>query len=338
MQIFISTVLNFSSAWWLVVAISFFTSFYMSRAVIIDHPNERSLHKKPIPRGGGIAFVLPIFLLYIVLSIYDPFVFFTFLPAFLLAAIGFWDDCSNLGWKKRFFIQCICSIWVSAIIVFFMGSSCSLGLAGKICLFVVGVFWLISLANIYNFMDGIDGNASIEAIMVCLFFMVVAMQVHSFIAYSFTYYILFGVAIFLAFNFPKARLFMGDVGSQFLGFIFGLLGLLTAVINWDYFFAMPLLLFNFIFDAGWTILKRFRKGENIFQAHQTHLYQKLVIYGYKHWQISLLTGLFVLFQGGLFMFGAFFLHLKSWQGIILFIPAIMVQLIYAFYVAHKTKE
>jgi len=331
MQVLTSIVLDFSKAWWLIIIISFLISFYMSRSFIVDHPNERSLHHTPTPRGGGLAFVVPTSLLFIVISMYQPLMFFLFLPSFLMAIMGFWDDCSSISWKKRFLFQVFFAIWTSAICMFFTDSALAFTLLEKMLLFVFGVLWLIALGNMYNFMDGIDGNAAIEAIGVCLFFSFIALRVQSFEAYSFTYYILFGVATFLVFNFPKARLFMGDVGSQFLGFIFGTLGLLITIINWDYFFVMPLLLFNFIFDASWTILVRFFKGDDIFKAHQTHLYQKLVLRGWQHWQVSLLSGLFVLFQGSILLLGVYYWQLKSWEGLLLFIPVALVQGVYAFY-------
>ena len=104
---------------------------------------------------------------------------------------------------------------------------------------------------------------------------------------------------FLLFNFPKARLFMGDVGSQFIGFAFAALAVIAAEIDASRtsFLVVPLLFFNFIFDTIFTLLRRALRGEDITQAHRTHLYQLLNRIGWSHVQVSLLHFLMTALQG-----------------------------------------
>ncbi len=338
MNFLTSIVLDFSKAWWVIVILSAVISLCMCKLAIIDQPNKRSSHAIATPKCGGVAFVLPLALLFFVMSFYEPFVFFTFLPSFVMAFIGFWDDHHDINWRWRFGLQLLLSVWVSAVIVFGAGSKIGWPLEAQIFFFFIGTFWLLYLTNIYNFMDGINGLAAIEAIIVCLFFISISLKSHSFVTYIFIYYMLFGISGFLIFNFPKAKLFMGDVGSQFLGFMFGTLGLLIAVIYWPYFFVMPLLLFNFIFDAGWTLSSRFVQKKNIFQAHKEHLYQKLVQSGWEHWQVTLLNAFFVFFQGSLFLLGDAIWYLRGWEGLWLFIPASILQGVYVIYVYCQVKR
>ncbi len=306
-----------------------------------DIPTKRSSHVVGTPKGGGVAFVIPSFIFFCLLSTHKPFVFFAFLPVFVIAILGAIDDKHELGWKLRFFIQTFMAL-ISAIVVVKwneglviqdqMYSSLQQGL-----FVILGTFWVVSIINIYNFMDGMDGLAALEGIVVSIFTIWFGFYLGDIVLYGFSYYLLFGLIGFLVFNFPKAKLFMGDVGSQFQGFIFALLGLYIAVIDWDHFFVMPLLTFNFIFDGFITIIRRYKRGENIFMAHKEHLYQILHQSGWKHWEVSILNALFCIFQGSLLAFNEIYWHAHNWQGLILFVPALLVQCFYAWCVTKRRR-
>jgi len=149
-------------------------------------------------------------------------------------------------------------------------------------------FWVVGLTNAYNFMDGIDGLAGSQAViagdawaglgwlrgepLVSLLGLLVA-----------------GSSLgFLLHNWPPARIFMGDVGSAFLGFTFAALAVVAALQNPRFAVAGILLVWPFVFDTSFTLVRRLCHRENVFAAHRSHLYQRLVIAGYSHRTVTLL--------------------------------------------------
>ncbi|MNJ32964.1 putative undecaprenyl-phosphate N-acetylglucosaminyl 1-phosphate transferase [compost metagenome] len=151
----------------------------------------------------------------------------------------------------------------------FLGVSLDLGWLGHI--FVV--FYLVWLLNLYNFMDGIDGLASVEALCVCLGGALLYLLVGQ------PMYIWGPVTLacatlgFLFWNFPPARIFMGDAGSGFLGIALGILSLQAAWVNSSLLFAWLILLGVFIVDATVTLFRRLLRGDKVYEAHRSHAYQ-----------------------------------------------------------------
>jgi len=265
---------------------------YAERRQILDHPNERSSHSMPTPRGGGLAIVLVVtgtavwaneaadlshVLVYLIGGI-------------VIAILGWRDDVSSLSPRVRFAVQGL----VAAVSIYGLGyfKVVTIPLFGELQLGVVGIvitfLWIIGLTNAYNFMDGIDGIAGGVALAGGLGWMLLASNMHN----DFVFWIALAVAAgslgFLGHNWHPAKIFMGDVASTFLGYTFAVLPLLSADQGGDALMLGTLLMWTFIMDAGVTFIRRALQREKLFAAHRTHLYQRLVIGGYSHAKISAL--------------------------------------------------
>ena len=268
---------------------------YAEKRQLLDHPNERSSHSLPTPRGGGLAIVLLVTgtglafvraeelsrdLVYIVCGV-------------VIAFLGWRDDTHSLSPRVRFAVQGL----VAAASIWGLGyfSSVTIPLFGKLQLGAVGVvitfLWIIGLTNAYNFMDGIDGIAGGVAFAAGLGWVLLTSNI-AYLANSFVFWIALAIAAgslgFLGHNWQPAKIFMGDVASTFLGYSFAVMPLMAANAEGDALMLGTLLLWTFIMDAGVTFIRRAFQRENVFAAHRTHVYQRLVIGGYSHARISTL--------------------------------------------------
>ncbi len=274
---------------------------YAERRQIVDHPNERSSHSMPTPRGGGLAIVL------IVLGAggwsagetgWDRSLVYLISGA-VIAWLGWRDDVHSLSPRVRFTVQGL----VAAVSIYGLGyfKFVTIPLFGELYLGWVGIlitfFWIVGLTNAYNFMDGIDGIAGGVALAAALGWMMLASNMQN----GFVFWVSLAVAAgslgFLFHNWSPAKIFMGDVASTFLGYTFAVLPLLAADEGGDALMLGTLLMWTFIMDAGITFIRRALKREQLFSAHRTHLYQRLVIGGYKHATISALYILLTLLAG-----------------------------------------
>lgn len=271
------------------------TAFFRSYALkknILDIPNERSSHHLPTPRGGGVAIVVTFMtsLVYVYLNHVIPLADFIGLLSvtFFVAAIGFMDDKYSLSARWRLighFLSAIWGIfWIGGLpdLVFF-GINIQLGFIGS----VLSIFYLVWMLNLYNFMDGIDGLASLEAICVCfgmciLYFVVGA---HELIVLPLS--LAMAVLGFLCWNMPPAKIFMGDAGSSFLGILLGLLSLQAAWHSPKFLWCWLILLGVFIVDATVTLFRRFLRGAKVYEAHRSHAYQFASRHFGKHLPVSL---------------------------------------------------
>ena len=226
-------------------------------------PNERSSHSEPTSTAGGLAIVL-IVGLWLASQIHSTFTLAVWSASLLLAFVGLWDDVAELGRSLRLALQVLA---VGTVMAFIDGIAAPLMIA-------VLTFLILWHVNLFNFMDGIDGIAGVQVLVFTLGVLAIATQAPEWI--ETTLWVLTGsTAGFLAFNWPPARIFMGDVGSLFLGLILAV----VAVVLWlDG--AVPvesslILLSGFWFDATYTITVRILTGQNPFESHRIHLYQKL---------------------------------------------------------------
>jgi Fuc2NAc and GlcNAc transferase len=244
---------------------------------LIDVPNHRSSHKAPTPRGGGVAFVL-CFLAAVVGLNYLSLVSTTLAIAILgagsfIALLGFLDDHGSIPAKWRlaghFLSAVFCLYWLGMPAIPFFGWS----LVPSFFANVFGVVFLVWLLNLYNFMDGIDGVAGVEALTVCLSGALLYYLSHQTDALLLPLSLAFAVAGFLFWNFPPAKIFMGDAGSGFLGLVLGVLSIHAATINPAFFWSWLIFLGVFIVDATVTLLCRGLRGEVLSQAHRSHAYQ-----------------------------------------------------------------
>ena len=245
---------------------------------VLDMPNARSSHTVPTPRGGGVAIVLAFLASLPVLAFLGeleaPMMWALLGGGGWIAVLGFLDDHGHIAARWRLLGHFVGAAWVLFWLgglppVEVFGGHLDLGWIGY-GLVAVGLVWLL---NLYNFMDGIDGIASVEAICVCLGgALLYWLAGHSAMTWS-PLLLALAVAGFLYWNFPPARIFMGDAGSGFLGMVLGILALQAAWTQPELFWAWLILLGVFVVDATTTLLHRLLRGERIYEAHRSHAYQ-----------------------------------------------------------------
>jgi len=263
---------------------------------LIDIPNARSSHNSPTPRGGGLSIVIVFLLGLPVLSgmgVLAPEAMWAILGAGAwVALVGFLDDHGHIPARWRLLVHFVGAAWGLYWLgglppLAFFGYSFDPGWLGQI----LGLFYLVWLLNLYNFMDGIDGLASIEAITVCLGGALLYLSEPEAIGqWNALVLLAMTVAGFLCWNFPPARIFMGDAGSGFLGIVLGLFSIQAAWIAPQFFWSWLILLGVFIVDATWTLFRRFLRGEKIHEAHRSHAYQYASRYYGSHKTVSLVIG------------------------------------------------
>jgi len=273
------------SIFWIVIAcfmVSFVLTRYMRsyalRKNIIDNPNERSSHTVPTPRGGGVAIVAS-FLLAVIGGlalglINHEMTLMLLVPGSIIAILGFLDDHGHVEAKWRLLGHFIAASFVLYVFgglpdIRCFGVNLSLGILG----YVLGVLYLVWLLNLYNFMDGIDGIASIEGITTCIGGAILYLLLGFSDSATLPLILAAAIAGFLCWNFPPARIFMGDAGSGFLGVTLGILSLQAAWIAPQLFWSWVILLGVFIVDATLTLIRRILRGEKIYEAHRSHAYQ-----------------------------------------------------------------
>jgi Fuc2NAc and GlcNAc transferase len=251
-----------------------------TRLSILDHPNLRSSHTTPTPRGGGLGIVIVV--LGAVVCLYslgempiEPFAS-VLVGGIFVAGSGAADDYRHIPAGWRFLLQVI----VASFAVLTLGGLpgiqvgsqvIDLGLPGDL-MAIIFIVWLI---NLYNFMDGIDGIAAVEAICVAGSALAI-MPIHSTDGYTTTLLIVFVAAVlgFLVWNWPPARIFMGDVGSGFIGFVLAMFAIISSGIGLLPIWVWLILAGVFVVDATVTLITRIILGEEWYSAHNNHAYQK----------------------------------------------------------------
>ncbi|MCE2594030.1 glycosyltransferase family 4 protein [Motilimonas cestriensis] len=258
---------------------------------IIDDPNHRSSHQTPTPRGGGIAVVASIIgsLIWLCFTQQLPVVYFfaLSLPLLAVAAIGFLDDLGHVAAKWRLVVH--------------LGSTCTflillpnlpvLNIANIILpswllapLLAIALVWFI---NLYNFMDGIDGFASLQGVTVlssaCLLL---------FLNHDVANIVWLGLLIpcilgFLAWNWPPARIFMGDACSGGLGLLISMMAVLTSVTSTLNLWVWLILMGYFVSDASYTLVRRILDKQQWTAPHRSHLYQILSRRWHSHLRVTL---------------------------------------------------
>lgn len=298
----ISFIFGFASIW----ICYFFTKHvlkYALRSNLTDIPNERSSHTRPTPRGGGLAIFICMTLANFGLAlcgIYPLSHFFCiFIPAGGIAVLGWLDDRHSLSPRFRLSFQFLSSL-LFLICLYFLQlipvNAEFLGMSNIGFIFIACLLFFLWLTNLYNFMDGIDGIAGLEAFLVS--------AGSAFLIYISDYSSpLIGIYIvlaacnlgFLSLNWPPAKIFMGDVGSGYLGFCFAALAIYADFSEALSIFASVILLGAFIADASFTLIFRFLRKENIMRAHRDHAYQHAHQNGLSHAQVTTTYGLITLF-------------------------------------------
>ena len=269
----------------ILMSVSFILSWGMTWAMIallersgrLDHPNERSSHSVPTPRGGGlailVAFVMAMSVIVVTAGLRDPAMAALLVAVLMLAFVSWIDDRRPLPWRVRLSVQ---SVAVAGTLAMFAAST-TLPLALPVpFLLIMAPFLILGwlwVTNLTNFMDGIDGIVGVEIIAfstgsaLCLYLVGAAPELVA---------LLLALAAatggFLWWNWPPAKIFLGDVGSIPLGFLIGFFMLVLVSHGlWGAALALPA---TFLADATLTLFLRFRRGERLTQAHRHHFYQR----------------------------------------------------------------
>ena len=252
---------------------------------ILDHPNERSSHEAPTPKGGGIVLAIVICSAWVTLGLYfesGPF-FYAVLPgvALGLAALSWLDDLRGLPPLARLLAQIVA---VAAILALRPESTPYFQelLPGVLDPVAAAILW-VWFINLFNFMDGIDGITAIETLVIGFGIALISIDTSGVFAL-----IIAAAALgFLKWNWHPAKIFLGDVGSVPLGFLLGWLLLdMAAAGQWAAALILPA---YYLADATITLIKRAIKGEKVWQAHRQHFYQQAVQRGLSHSKVSTLV-------------------------------------------------
>ena len=245
---------------------------------VLDMPNSRSSHQVPTPRGGGMAIVVAFSLALVVLALSGllpaPLFYALSGSGALVALVGFVDDHRPLAARWRLLAHFLAAAWG----VFWLGGmpEVVMPVVGELPGWLwglLGLVYLVWLLNLYNFMDGIDGIAGMEAICVCLGGVMLYVLVGRYELALMPTVLALASAGFLFWNFPPARIFMGDAGSGYLGLLLGLFSLQAAWVAQELFWSWLILLGVFIVDASVTLLRRLLQGARVYEAHRSHAYQ-----------------------------------------------------------------
>lgn len=267
---------------------------YLLEHRILDTPNERSSHTVPTPRGGGLAIVIVFLFMLLVtygigriqLSLVLP-----LLCGGLLTAIaGFLDD----GFSLSPMVRVIFYFAAAIIIMLMLGGMPPLNLGFTVWEWgwlghVIGVIGIVWMINLYNFMDGIDGIAASEAVYVSITIALFIFASTDYTSELLLILLIFAGACggFLVWNWPKARIFMGDTGSGFLGCILATLAVISARTNPLLLWIWLILLAVFVTDTAVTLVRRILQRKQWYSAHRSHAYQHATIRWQSHRRVTL---------------------------------------------------
>lgn len=269
--------------------------YALSRGVL-DVPNARSSHSIPTPRGGGVAivgaFLAGTALFWALRRIHTPHPVALLGAGAIVAVVGFIDDHNHIAARWRLLAHFAAAAWALAWLgglppLHVGGALQDLGIAGDL-LAAIALVWLL---NLYNFMDGIDGIAGIEAVSACVGAVVIyAVSRDTTNAWYPAALLAAATLGFLIWNFPPAKIFMGDAGSGFLGITLGVLALDAAVRRPEWLWSWIILLGAFVVDATVTLFFRISRGEKLYEAHRSHAYQHAAQRYGSHRRVTLAVG------------------------------------------------
>lgn len=283
--------------------------------IFVDLPNERSSHAKAMPRCGGLAIVILFFVFFPILIRPASMPLLGYLlGAALISLVGMIDDLRGLKGGQK-----ILGMVLSSLIPIVFGLK--LGFLGivqdnPLMLYLLSVVWIYGMINAFNFMDGIDGLIGGTSIIFLFFIAGLALISHNAPVFLAALVLLPACAGFLLFNLSPASVFLGDVGSMFLGYNFAVLTIMLtnqSLGRLPIYFAV-ILLAPVIYDSMATFVKRGLERKDLIAAHREHLYQRLVLTGRSHRDVSLIYYLLSLFCGSCALL--FLLSPTAWKAAI----------------------
>ncbi len=265
----------------------------------LDYPGARSSHAIPTPKGGGVgivvSFVAGMCVLYLTAGrarVPDAPFLGLIAAAVGIAAVSYADDVRSWSFAVKLAAQlaaCLvaiaCGIVLRVLHLPYFGTV-ALGWAGV----PLTAAWILFATNAVNFIDGLNGLASGSVAVACLFLAAIARSQDDLFVQVSALVLAAGIAGFLPWNYPRARIFMGDVGSQFCGFVAASLGVLSAGFGEQTLSVLlvPMMLFAILFDVAFTLVRRAAAGDRITQAHRSHLYQVAHRCGMPAWAVTLI--------------------------------------------------
>ena len=296
--------------------VSFFATYFaifsllpILRKYLLDVPNSRSSHSLETPTGGGISFILVSTVVLYISGNYLPII------CFPLALIGLLDDIFQVNFIIRYFIQFVVALLIIGNSQIFFHNAINLEILLTIISYLFLAFFITSIINFTNFMDGADGLITSSLIII---FLVDAIKIDS------SLFILVGSLLaFLKWNWYPSKLFMGDAGSTFLGAMLIGISLNAENIGLTLMTLMPAI--PLLLDAAICVVRRFLAKEKIFEAHSLHLFQRLYQAGWSHSKISIYYLLATSIVGIAVL-------VNSWS---LIITSLLVILVFASYLDQK---
>jgi UDP-GlcNAc:undecaprenyl-phosphate GlcNAc-1-phosphate transferase len=275
---------------------------------LLDRPNARSAHIVPTPKGGGVGIVVAFLVGVVVLYRYADFA--RLADAYFLGVIGaataiaivaLLDDLVDFPFTVKLAAQVLAALVAVGTGLYLRDYR--VPYLGGLYVGWVGVpitlVWILFATNAMNFIDGLNGLAAGVTLVASVFLAVIAAVHGGWFAYFAALLLAAGVVGFLPFNFPRARIFMGDVGSQFCGFVLAVLAVAASRFEGVElsFLIVPMLLSGVLFDVAFTLVRRLLAGERITEAHRGHLYQVAVRAGVPSWAVALIHAGYAAFGG-----------------------------------------
>lgn len=248
----------------------------LSKNNLMDVATGRSLHSVPTPRGGGMALALGVAATLIVSG---TFLWPLWLASLGLAALGAWDDLKRRQALGRLTLQFIIAAASASGLVAYLG--------GSIALALIGTVLIVAVVNATNFMDGINGITGLQAIIWGIAYGVMFAQVDQDALIPIAIALAGIGAAFLPWNYPRARMFLGDSGSYLIGGMAGIMALMMLILQEPLAALCPLA--TYAADTGTAFLRRLRKREPLTEAHRTHVFQQLVASGWSHTRTALVV-------------------------------------------------
>lgn len=287
---------------------------------VMDRPNGRSLHHRPIPKGGGlgpvVSFVVGLLVLYEwadFARLADPYFLGIIAASLGIAIVALLDDLSDWPFAVKLGAQLLAALAAVGTGVYVRNYG--VPYAGWVYVGWIGapmtLVWLLFTTNAVNFIDGLNGLASGVSMIAACFLAGIAAEHGAWFGYFAALLLVAGLAGFIPFNYPRARIFMGDVGSQFCGFILATLGVVASRFDGVKLslLLMPMLLAGVLYDVAFTLARRLLNGERLTEAHCGHLYQlahraglPAAVVTVVHWGFAIWGGLCCLV----------FLHVPGW--------------------------